>query len=243
MTNGNEVVSVQFSPDGTRLLTASLDHSARIWDAHTGQPLTEPMKQSGAITMAQYSPDGKWVVTASRDHTVQVWDAQTGQALAEPFGNEAWVYSARFSPDGRRIVTATTNDVARVWDVSPPPSKYPAWLLPLAEAAAGEALNQEGVLVLTTNRLQVLQQTREELNRESSDDSWVAWGRWFLADRTARAISPFSRMTRREYFDYLVSQHTAASLNEAEGMAFGDTNLLRQITEARSRATLSKPKN
>ena len=77
------VHSAQFSPDGKRLVTGSSD-AARVWDAQTGKPLTEPMKHDGGVHSAQLSPDGKRIVTASSDNTARVWDAQTGKPLTEP---------------------------------------------------------------------------------------------------------------------------------------------------------------
>ena len=77
------VMAAQFSPDGKRIVTASADHTARVWDAQTGQPLTEPLKHADQVTAAQFSPDGKRIVTASADNTARVWDAQTGQPLTD----------------------------------------------------------------------------------------------------------------------------------------------------------------
>ena len=110
------VTSVQFSPDGKRVVTASSDNTTRVWDAQTGQPLTEPLKDAGQVDSAQYSPDGKWVVTASGDNTARVWDTQTGQPLTEPLKHVGWVTSAQFSRDGKRVVTASYDNTARVWD-------------------------------------------------------------------------------------------------------------------------------
>ncbi|MFL6551740.1 MAG: WD40 repeat domain-containing protein [Chthoniobacterales bacterium] len=71
------VHSAQFSPDGQRVVTASRDKTARLWDATSGKPIGEPMKHEGGVFSAQFSPDGQRVVTASKDKTARLWDAMT----------------------------------------------------------------------------------------------------------------------------------------------------------------------
>ena len=51
--------SAEFSPDGKRVVTATLLGTLRAWDAVTGKPLTEPMKHDGVHHSAQFSPDGQ----------------------------------------------------------------------------------------------------------------------------------------------------------------------------------------
>ena len=86
-------------------MTARDDQTARVWDAQTGQPLTEPLRHASKVVSAQFSPDGKRVVTASDDRTARVWDAQTGQPLTEPLQTRRVAsFSAQFSPDGKRVV-------------------------------------------------------------------------------------------------------------------------------------------
>ncbi len=55
-------------------MTASNDETARVWDAITGQPLTEPLKHEAEVWIAQFSADGQRVVTASSDKTARVWE-------------------------------------------------------------------------------------------------------------------------------------------------------------------------
>ena len=37
------MVSAAFSPDGTRVVTASWDKTARVWDVATGTPVARPL--------------------------------------------------------------------------------------------------------------------------------------------------------------------------------------------------------
>ena len=105
-----------FSPDGSRVLTASLDHTARLWDARTGAALETLSGHRDKVLSAVFSPDGSRVVTASADHTARLWDATTGAALATLSGHTDLVYRAVFSPDCSRVVTASKDKTARLWD-------------------------------------------------------------------------------------------------------------------------------
>ena len=67
-----------FSPDGTKVASASYDHTARIRNAQTGAALGEPLRHFEKVSQVAFSPDGTKVATASYDHTARIWNAQTG---------------------------------------------------------------------------------------------------------------------------------------------------------------------
>ena len=50
------VNSAQFSPDGQRVVTASDDETARLWDAASGKPIGEPMKHEGVLIQRSSVP-------------------------------------------------------------------------------------------------------------------------------------------------------------------------------------------
>ncbi len=121
------VADVSFSPDSTRIVTASADKTARVWDRETGEEL-RCFEHEAAVTAASFSPDGQRVVTASRDGTVRVWDVERVEVTrtlplgaAERVGADepgGAILDASFSPDGGRIVAAYRNRSARVWNVA-----------------------------------------------------------------------------------------------------------------------------
>src|SRR6266852_5197921 len=109
------VNSASFSPDGARIVPASGDGTARLWDATSGQELAV-LRGHEFVNSASFSPDGARIVTASDDRTARLWDATSGQELAVLRGHEFAVSSASFSPDGARIVTASADRTVRLWD-------------------------------------------------------------------------------------------------------------------------------
>jgi WD40 repeat protein/class 3 adenylate cyclase len=113
-----KVSSASFSPDGTLIVTASEDKTARIWKAKTGQPIGTPLEHKGWVSSASFSLDGTRIVTASWDNTARIWDTETGQPIGTPLEHKSVVRSASFSRDGTRIVTASSDGTARVWDAT-----------------------------------------------------------------------------------------------------------------------------
>jgi WD40 repeat protein len=192
------VMSAQFSPDGTKIVTASNDHTARLWDASSGKLLTDPLEHPAEVTSARFSPDGRQIVTVCNDKTIRVWDAESGKQIAEPFpGGDS--QSAQFSPDGKRLLIASQEGGASLWDLLPTEKTAPGWLLTLAQILAGQRLDDNGVFqILRTDPNQTRKEIEDQLAKSSSDE-WSAWGKWFLGDRSTRTISPFSQIPVREY--------------------------------------------
>lgn len=114
----DRVRSAAFAPDGRRVVTASFDDSARIWDAKTGQQVMLLSGHTDHLSSASFSLDNRLVVTASGDQTARVWDAQTGHEIVRLTGHTGPVRSAAFSSDSRFVVTASFDKTARVWDVA-----------------------------------------------------------------------------------------------------------------------------
>ena len=120
------VKSVDFSPDGTKIVTCSWDKTAAICDAETGEVLLWLRHHAGFVYSAVFSPDGTKILTAGHDHNmggsmssdnmVVVCNANTGKVLARLEHHTAAVQSAAFSPDGAKVVTASDDNTAAVCD-------------------------------------------------------------------------------------------------------------------------------
>ncbi|NMG22579.1 AAA family ATPase [Brasilonema bromeliae] len=74
------VTSASFSPDGKRILTASWDKTARLWDS-SGKLVTELKGHTDSVNSASFSPDGKRILTASWDKTARLWQYRTFDEL------------------------------------------------------------------------------------------------------------------------------------------------------------------
>jgi WD40 repeat protein len=109
------VSSAAFSPDGSRIVTASDDNTARVWSAREGRAGAVLAAHAGKVVNAVFSPDGSRIATGSADKTARLWNAVSGAQIAVLPGheNDAFVYG--FTHDGRRLVTQSGFG-ALLWD-------------------------------------------------------------------------------------------------------------------------------
>ena len=108
----NKPISVAFSPDGTRLVTAS-DEKVQLWDASGHDAGTFAGRY-----FAVFSRDGKSLASPGENGTATVWEISSGKQLTLPGQNKINLDGVAFSPDGTRLATAGSDNRLRVWDTS-----------------------------------------------------------------------------------------------------------------------------
>ncbi len=108
------IYAASFSPDGARILTASWDKTAKLWDAASGK-LIASFPHQGPLSTALFSPDGTRILTASADRTAKLWDVASGKLIGS-IAHLDRVNIATFSPDGAQLLTASADHSAKLWD-------------------------------------------------------------------------------------------------------------------------------
>ncbi|CUA67525.1 Vegetative incompatibility protein HET-E-1 [Podospora anserina] [Rhizoctonia solani] len=113
------IESVQFSPDGSRLVSGSHEETLRVWDVERRTTIIGPLEgHTDLVHSIALSPDGSQVVSGSNDHTLRLWDTRSGEMIANPFeGHTNWVHSVDFSPRGTYVVSGGYDNTVRLWDI------------------------------------------------------------------------------------------------------------------------------
>lgn len=198
-----------FSADGRRLLTWTRTETNH-WDVATGK-LLGSIQAGSDIDPAIFNTDSSRIATyALNGRELRVFDATTGSLLVEPIIGAASVeppaypfggQSISFSADGRFLISAKPGNARAllVWPL-PPPTAAPApdWLLRLATVLAGGEINAQGELEARKLKAGAFDAMRRDLDALPDHAPFVAWGRWFLADRATRAIAPGFTLTASE---------------------------------------------
>jgi serine/threonine protein kinase/WD40 repeat protein len=106
-----------WSPDGSRIASASDDKTVQVWGALDGsQPLTYAEHTREVLSVA-WSPDGQYIASGSRDLSLHVWNATTGERL-HAFGFNGRVMAVAWSPDGTHLAAGSWDGTVQIWDTS-----------------------------------------------------------------------------------------------------------------------------
>ena len=110
------VLGASFSPDDQKILSASRDRTARLWDRKSGKLLDEFQQGHHYLaTAAVFFPGGARFLTAAFDETARIWDVSSGLQIRTLEGTGLSA-AATISPDGKLIATGSDKGTARIWD-------------------------------------------------------------------------------------------------------------------------------
>lgn len=125
--NGFEMASPKISPDGN-LLAGLMDHTLKIWDLNTGQPIytleefltNDPWE--GSYEIFAFSPDSKYLAAGiPLTGEIKIWDMNSGTLISTIQWHE-FLKSIAFSPDGKKLASGSNDvnsrDIIRIWDVT-----------------------------------------------------------------------------------------------------------------------------
>ena len=106
-----------YSPDGTKLVTASFDKTLRIWDLNSGTTLRTLNGHTGLVLCLSLSKDGSRLVSGSLDNTLRLWDVpvSTPSASMQPHQGFAAV---SISADGTQWLTGGADKMLRIWNAA-----------------------------------------------------------------------------------------------------------------------------
>jgi WD40 repeat protein/uncharacterized caspase-like protein len=128
----HRITSVELSPDGRRLLTASQDGTARVWDLTQGDgspPAVAVFQAKIAedgepvpLNVARFDPAGpQWIATGGIDGQVLLWELGKDQPLARVGRLPRAVAALVFTPKGRWLAAAGDDKELRLWALNHAP--------------------------------------------------------------------------------------------------------------------------
>jgi WD40 repeat protein len=130
--HNGRISALAFSLDGKKLITGSMDNTAKIWDVASGQleqsllwdveteeakKTYNRMRKRLSVPAVAFSPDGKTVLTSCGDNTAKLWNSQNGQVLKTFVGHTQHVNNVAFAPNGKQVFTISKDSTAKLWDI------------------------------------------------------------------------------------------------------------------------------
>ncbi|MEH2120211.1 WD40 repeat domain-containing protein [Nostoc sp.] len=108
------VTSVNSSPDGRKLTSASYDGTVKLWDINGGL-ITNMAMHTGRVYSVKFSPDNQLIASASADHTIIIW-TKDGKYVRTLNRHKDAVFDIAFSPDSQYLVSASRDRSIILWN-------------------------------------------------------------------------------------------------------------------------------
>ncbi len=117
--HSSRVSSAIFHPDGSRIITVSLDRTFRVWDIATAKELLRvPLPPASLDYVGSIDPAGRILATIHGTGPLALWDLNTGALVRELTGHTNSAAPHTFNANGTKLVSAGLDRMYVVWDVA-----------------------------------------------------------------------------------------------------------------------------
>lgn len=114
----SSINAIAWSPDGTKIASASNGRTVQIWEVTTGNKLVTYQGHTDAVLTVAWSPDGQWIASGSKDETVKIWDPMTRSTRLSYRRHSGAVYTVAWAPNGQRIASGGIDGSVQVSDAT-----------------------------------------------------------------------------------------------------------------------------
>ncbi len=115
--HGGQITAAAISPDGKLIATGSYDHTVRLWDGATAQPMGEPIDCTDGVQSLVFSPDCRVLAIIRRIDKLLLWDLEAHRFRTAPSELLAQIHSIAYSHDGKIIAAQGTDHRLRFWSL------------------------------------------------------------------------------------------------------------------------------
>jgi WD40 repeat protein len=119
------VNAVAIDASSNCVVSASADHTIRLWDLATGATQFSLKGHTHSVQCLALSPnslrsnsslDSMLLASGSRDHTLKIWDLKQRQEIFTLIGHQAGVNAVAFSAEGDIMASGSADKTVKIWN-------------------------------------------------------------------------------------------------------------------------------
>jgi WD40 repeat protein len=112
------ILDFDFSPDGRRIVTVSVDRTVRVWDLESQTQLWSAVAHPNEATAVAWMPDNMTIVTGGVGGDLKIWRWKQGHSILEFTLPEAPIEKIAVTPDGMTLLVQADRGLY-IYDAAP----------------------------------------------------------------------------------------------------------------------------